>query len=375
MHLNETRYWPVAKAALALLGCAALVLLAVCVLIPAFKNRVVPAAAPGEPAPRQTVQPPQAGPDLSLSAAESLQGAVPQTVLLAAAAGVEALADPFVFGREILFAAGADTAHLTRLVRVDPVTGAVTELAAERVHDALRNPCEDEAYAVYFDAKAAGGGTVRALNKQTGEISAVCAVASGMPRLYLESPYLAFCERVSADAARLCVWNLSTGENVALAMFTDPAYASSAPCIDGGAVYFVDAAGDGGGLSVIRSVRLSDGAASEYAPNTYVHSPQAGGEEIAWLTGNRGDDSDLYLRKDGDAVRIARGVVDFALASGYLAYSRDETVFACALENGRTHVLSAAGSSAQLAAAGEGLILWRDLTDTDRPLWKYILIG
>ncbi len=373
MHLNETRCWPVVRAALALLGCAALVLLIVFVLIPAYRNRPDSDAAARAPAARQTARPADAGHDFSRSAAESLQSAVPQTVLLAAAEGVEALADPFVFGNEILFAAGPDTAHLTRLLRVDPATGAATELAVAREHDAVRNPCEDEAYAVYLDAKADGGGTVRALNKQTGESNAVCAVASGVPKLYLESPYLAFSERVSADAARLCVWNLSTGKNVALAVFTDPAYASSAPFIEGGKVYFADA--DDGGLSVVRTVRLSDGAISGYAPGTYVHNPQASGEMAAWLTGNRGGDSDLYLAGDGDAVRIARGVVDFAIAPGCLVYSRDETVFACTIEDGRTYVLSAAGSSAQLAAAGEGLILWRDLTDAGRPLWKYVPLG
>lgn len=376
MYLNETRCWPVLKVGLALLVCMALALGALALLARARGGLTAALPEGGLPtsSPEAFPSAAQASPTLHAQTAQTLDTASPQTVLLSPSAQAAALCDPFAYNGLLLFAAGEDAAQPTRLLRVDPASGEATEIPAVREHDALRNPCEDEAYLVYLDAAAGGGGTVRAIRQSTGETFAVCTLASGVAKLYLDSPYLAFTERISAEASRLCVWNLDTGVSVALAVFTDPFYASSAPCLADGTIYFADQ-GDGG-TSVIRAISLADGGETVLQPGALAHDPRILDQTLAYLTAPFGADGALcWFSPAGEPVRVARGAVDFGLLPGCLAYCRDETIYAVSLEDGRTHVLSAAGTRAQLAFAGGGVLLWRDLTDPDAPLWKFVRLG
>lgn len=368
MHLNETRAWPVVKAALLLVLVAAVVAGGVLFVIPALRNGAFGRAnesAHGEN-----------GPGGVPAALDDVGFGQPGIVQLVRPEGVKALADPFLAGAQILFAVGPELTALDRLLLVDPVTGACTELPAQKQNATLRNPCMDDAYVVYADVSAEGGGAIRVYDRQTEGVRTLCTVAAGVPELMLSTPYLLVQERTAEGLTRLNLWDLSTGESAALALFSDSPFGASRACLRENNVYYADASARADGTGVICTVHLPEGSTESFDPETVVFDPKAAGNALAWLAGNHGASSDLYLQLDGGAPRrIARGAVDFALTAGCAVYNRDETVFACVFENDRTVVLSETGTNAQLAAANDRLVLWRDVTDPDRPVWKYVWIG
>ena len=375
MRLNESRYWPVARAILIFLFATALVLFSVLVAFPKLKkgfpqNAEVMGDAPVSAS--STPKPVQQTPDIPIS--QRLQTVLPETLRFSMPEGIGALTDPFVYGSQILFSAGSDLASLTRLLRVDPASETAELLPVEATFDAVRNPVEDDAYLAFVDAKTGGGGAVRVLNKATAQTQTLYQLESGVPKLYLESPYLMFSERISSSAVRLVVWDLGTDLSIAPAVLTDTVYATSAPSLSHGTIAFADK--DEAGSTVVRTIGLGSGKTNVFEAETLVHDPQLCGDLLAWLTSPHGEDCSLYLQRGNSApMRIARGAANYVLTTDFITYSSDETVYACALDNQRTYILSAAGTSTQLAGASERLILWRDVTNASAPVWQYVLLG
>ena len=371
VHRNETRAWPVVKAALILLAVAAVLALAVKFGVPAVQRALHGDREAGDAAqlshPNALVAPDGAG---------KLATAMPQTVLLSRPENIKALADPYVLDEQILFAAGPTLSSLTAILQVEPVTGACVELVTQRQFDTLRNPCGDSDYLVYADVKQDGGGAIRVLARETGETRELCTVAAGVPELCFCAPYLLVRERVGDGGVRLNLWDVSTGESAALALFYDSPFGTSSAWLSDNLVLYADASGKTDGTGLLCAVALPDGELTQFVPGTYVHDPKSSGNIVAWLAGNHGEKSDLYMRiGSGEQKRIARGAVDFSITNSCVVYNRDETVFACSFADDKTYVLSETGTNAQLAASSDALVLWRDVTDPAKPLWKYVWIG
>ena len=58
-----------------------------------------------------------------------------------------------------------------------------------------------------------------------------------------------------------------------------------------------------------------------------------------------------------------------------MVFSRDETVYAYVFADDKTYLISETGSNAQFVMAGEDYALWRDLSDPNQILWKYIRVS
>jgi hypothetical protein len=286
-----------------------------------------------------------------------------------------AVVDPSVYENEILFATGESEDACDRLVRLEPETGAFETVEVQRINDTLRCPVENADVLVYLDAKLAGGGSIRMLDKLSGETSVLAEYAYAAPHLSLEAPYLIGTEHTGETTAKLMVCNIETKELLTLAMFEDSSYADSEPSIRSGQVIYADADETNPGDSLIRTVLLSDGSRWDYSAGTYVHDPKSAGDRWAYLTGNHDGDSDLYVSVSGGSPkRIARGVIDFDITPSCVVYSRDETVYAYTFSDDKTFVLSETSTNSQFVMAGGDYALWRDMTDPDAPLWKYIKV-
>ncbi len=371
MQLNETRFWPVVKAAGIVVLCAGFVALILLVGLPALRGALVPPSAT-QPEPVQAAATPAPVTEAdSRPISTRLQSALPQALDFTLPQGATVAADPSIYNGQILFCIGMDATRLTGIIRVEPASGTVETLTISPKNDSLRNPVEDGATLAYFDADSSGGGAVYVLDKSTNETRLVCQVGFGVPKLYLSAPYLAFAQRISDTATRLNVFNLESGAAVAPAMLlSGSGYDSSAISLDGATLTYADMGQDGG--SAVHSIQLDTGNVSQDAIDGFVHNLQRRGNRLAWLSASLGEDSDLYLAGEGGtAGRIARDVANFYLGAEYVAYGCGETIYACALDNNRTYILNAAGTTGQLVAADDSLILWRDVTDPQSPIWTY----
>ncbi len=286
-----------------------------------------------------------------------------------------AVVDPSVFEGEILFATGVSENTCDRLVRLNPETGDFVNVAIERMNDTIRYPVENTDVILYADCKTAGGGSIVKLDKATGKTAVLSAFALEAPKLALEAPYAIWTERTDESTAKLVVCDITSGELLTLAVFTNSPYAESDPSIKSGQVIYADTDTGNADGSLIRTILLADNSRWDFSAGSFVHDPKSAGDRWAYLSGNHDGDSDLYVSVGGNApTRIARGVIDFDITPTCVVFSRDETVYAYAFADNKTYVLSETGTNSQFVMAGGDYALWRDMTDPNQPLWKYIKV-
>ena len=369
-NLDATSFGPALKLVVALVLLAAFALLTIFVFVPALTQRLQSGgslfgATPAAEAAAETAPP--VNPMLTNQV---------KTVQYGAGYGLPtAVVDPSVYEGEILFATGSSENACDRLVRLNPETGDFVNIAIERLNDTIRYPVENESVILYADCKTAGGGSIVKFDKATGKSAVLSAFALEAPRLAFEAPYAVWTERTDETTAKLVVCDITSGELLTLAVFTDSPYAESDPSIKSGQVIYADADAGNAGDSLIRTVLLADNSRWDFSAGSFVHDPKSAGDRWAYLSGNHDGESDLYVSVGGNApVRIARGVIDFDITPTCVVFSRDETVYAYAFADNKTYVLSETGTNSQFVMAGGDYALWRDMTDPDQPLWKYIKV-
>lgn len=286
-----------------------------------------------------------------------------------------AVVDPSVFDSEILFATGSSESACDRLVRLNPETGAYVNIDIPLLNDTIRYPLENETMILYADCKTAGGGSIVRLDKATGDTTVLSEFAMEAPRLALEAPYAVWTERTDETTAKLMVCDVTSGELLTLAVFTNSPYAESDPSIKSGQVIYADADSANAGSSLIRTVLLADNSRWDFSTGSFVHDPKSAGDRWAYLSGNHDGNSDLYVSIGGAAAtRVAKGVIDFDITPTCVVFSRDETVYAYVFSDNKTYMLNETGTNAQFVMAGGDYALWRDMTDASVPLWKYIKV-
>lgn len=370
LNLDATSFGPALKLVIALFLLAAIVLIAVFVALPLIRIKLAGKAEPagGTPAlPVSQQTAPLTNPILTNQVG---------TVQFGEGYGLPtAVVDPCVFGGEILFATGANADACNRLVRLNPETGAFVNIDIPLLNDTIRYPVENDEMILYADCKAAGGGSIMRLDKATGETAVLSEFALEAPKLALEAPYAIWTERTDETTAKLMVCDVTNGELLTLAVFSQSPYAESAPSIKSGQVIYADADTANPGSSLIRTVLLSDNSRWDFSAGSYVHDPKSAGDRWAYLSGNHDTSSDLFISVGGAAAkRIARGVIDFDITPSCVVFSRDETVYAYVFSDNKTYVLSETGTNAQFVMAGGDYALWRDMTDPALPIWKYIKV-
>lgn len=362
---DETALGPVLKLFITVAAAAAAVVLAVSVLRPAAGrlfggSMAEPTATPEAAAASKTESAP-------IAAAETL--VLPETL------GVFAITDPSIGGDTLLFCAGADAERPDALFEYGFATGEARAVGGvERAFDAVRNPVQNESYLVYMDAKAAGGGAIRVLDKAAGTTRWLADVRYGVPKLHLDGQYLCYTARTDEQAAELYVIDLAANRGLTLARFSGAQYGASEPDMAGGVVVYAGA--DAGGAGALEIADVINGARETWHQRTLVHDPRCNDRFYAFLSGAHGKDADLYvMQKGGKAALAARGVVDYALAADYAVYMLDGTIYAFGLADGKTHALSEASTADVLLAAGGGWALWRETGPNGAAVYRYQDLG
>lgn len=369
-NLDATSFGPALKLVVALLLLAVFAVLTVSVLMPFLTQRL----QSGDSLFDETIT--------SETAKETAPPINPmlinqvKTVQYGAGYGLPiAVVDPSVYAGEILFATGATENACDRLVRLNPETGSFVNIDIERMNDTVRYPVESAGVILYADCKTGGGGSVVRLDKATGKTSVLSEFALEAPKLALEAPFAIWTERTDATTAKLMVCDITNGELLTLAVFSGSPYAESHPSIKSGQVIYADADSANAESSLIRTVLLTDNSRWDFSAGSYVHDPKSAGDRWAYLTGNHDGESDLFVSVGGSAPsRIARGVIDFDITPTCVVFSRDETVYAYAFADNKTYVLSETGTNSQFVMAGGDYALWRDMSNPDQPLWKYLKV-
>lgn len=239
----------------------------------------------------------------------------------------------------------------------------------------------NEKWLVFTDGDRAGGGFVKAYNRETRNTVTVKQYYAGQPALSLSGDALAWTERTGTYMDKLYVCNLETLEYVTVATFESSRYGQSRPSAGNGQLIWAEAdpsvAQDSGPKSVIRYIDLERNAGTgTYQANMYVHDPVTNGKDWAWIDGDHAEGAKLYLSVGrGEPVLVAENVLTYGISDDFLAYNRNNSIYVYFLEDGYEQIVTPASESAMLADVSSDKVIWFETGILSRDVLKYAAIS
>ena len=294
-------------------------------------------------------------------------------------------ADATAHNGTLMFCAGEivnGDAYMTALMEVN--TDSKSSKTARRVNLVLENDhimyaTFNDNWLVYLDAKNKGGGKIKfcEYNSDYSKAKVVKEVYTGHPALFLSGNYLAWTERTGTSMDKLFICDLSTMENATVQTFNRlTCYGVSKPHLLDNMLVWADVDSENSTGSLTSQVCILDVESGEYVsykPGMYVHDPKCNGKDvIAWMTGNHGPDSDLYVSYNcKDPELVAEGVVDFYMGENFIAYQRDQAVFVYTLSTKETYRITRNVENAQIIGVSENCVIWNEIASGNRETLKF----
>ena len=263
--------------------------------------------------------------------------------------------------------------------------GSVTELPIKPRNAHFIYPVINDEWLVYLDADLKGGGDICAYRFGRFDVDPIVIkkVYVGQPIIRLDGHYISWIERTGTNRDKLFVCDLETQETTVVAMFTSSSYGTSAPYMHGGTLIWAsdgtERFEDGRMASTMKRIDLVSSGIKDQAVDTYVHDPEFNGSYYVWIDAHYSEKSTLYYAPASEAEKldshaIAQGVVDFILDEDFVAYSIDEAIYVYMFKSGESFRITPERELAQLLGAGEGRVIWMDVTTRERDVLKYALI-
>lgn len=296
-------------------------------------------------------------------------------VVFDAASSYRWFGDPYIYNGEMVLSAGKlidSNAELVDLYFYYPDTRTAEKLDITLQNTHFMFPKFNDKWLVYLDAAIDGGGNIMALDLTDSAAKPVLVkeVYSGQPELMLDGDYLAWTDRTGTKMDKLFVCDLNTLESTVVHMFSNNSYGQSLPSLRNGLLVWSDAGT--GDASVIYSMKIGSAALNTYNAGVYVHDPESNGRYTAWLDAHHSPGTNLYLSISGGEARIiATGVVEFGMSDTFVAYSKDEVIYAYRFDNGRTYRISAEYEAAQFLGVSDSCVIWMDVTSRERDILKF----
>ncbi len=288
--------------------------------------------------------------------------------------------DPYFYNDVMLLSGGKlvdGQAVMNTLLRYYPETrtAEVLPIRPNNTHIMFAK-CNDD-HLVYLDAKENGGGTIMAVDLKSGSYvpKKVKDIYTGLPEIMLGGNYLAWIDRTGTRMDKLFVCDLTSMESTTLAMFSSSPYGESLPCLQNGMLFWADADSGSGENSMIHSIALTASTSHSYAPGTYAHDPQGNGRYLVWLDAHHSEEANLYYSEnEGAAQLVASGVVQCGLSKHFVAYSKDEAIYAFVFDNKKTYRISSDRENAMFLGVSEDKVAWMDVTSRERDIVKFARI-
>lgn len=289
--------------------------------------------------------------------------------------------DPYMFDGKMVLSAGKlidSQASLLDLYFYEPDSRTAQKINVTLQNDHFMFPKFNGHWLVYLDAKQNGGGylTMLDLTDESAEPVIIKEIYAGLPEPMLDGDCVAWIDRTGTRMDKLFVCRLDTLETTVVSMFSNNSYGQSLPYFRNGTLIWADANSSGASgsddTSVIYSMQIGSPSLSTYSAGTYVHDPQTNGTYTAWLDAHHSPDTCLYYSKNGDQpTKIASGVVQFGMWDTFIAYSKDEVIYAYRFDNGKTYRISAEYEAAQFLGVSDSCVIWMDVTSRERDIIKF----
>lgn len=291
--------------------------------------------------------------------------------------------NPYVFGSQVVFTTGeaTETTPVINTVAIyDMTSGQVTPVAGiTKKNDSLFEPKMNDKYIVYLDCKSENGGAVCGYDIAAGTSFVMRDYYYGMPKVSLSGNYALWMQQTGDGTDKLYLYNLETKEVATLEVFINTSFSISAAYMSNDSIIYVQPEGESQVLdrsssstnaqfSIIPLVNNGDAQRATYCPGIFVYDPMINGNDIVFLNGTGDENSSLmYIRKDGDKysepLEIAKGVLNYYIGDGFVAYTKDQAVHIYYFKDGSTGTLSSSATKVMLASVNGKDVLWYDVTD------------
>lgn len=281
---------------------------------------------------------------------------------------------PMMLGKDLLYSSGSDEGGNPKMYNFYIYN---TEKNETNVVEGLKLDGDDflygtmnESWLLFLDAKRAGGGWIKALDRKTGTAFTVKRVYIGTPVVRLVGSWAFWIERTGTRMDKLFAFDLKTKENVAIATFDNSIYGQGTVGACEKEIVWADADPKQdidealvAPKSELHMLDLSTGKQTTFAPNMYVHDPQSNGSVRAWVNTNYSPEAALYIR-DGNAApeMVAEGIAGYGLGSNFVAYEKDEAIWVYLWGNGVKQKLTGEKEKAMFLNVSNDHVLWLDVT-------------
>lgn len=289
--------------------------------------------------------------------------------------------DPYFYNDTLLLTGGKlldGSAMMNTLLRYYPETRSAETIPISPANAHIMFPkCNDD-WLVYLDAKMDGGGAIMAAKLQDGTAMTpkkVKDIYTGQPQIMLDGDYIAWIDRTGTRMDKLFVCDLRSFETTTLTMFSSSPYGESLPYLYNGVIYWADTDSGAGENSMIHSIAINESTSHAYSAGTYAHDPQGNGRYMIWLDAHHGEDTNLYYcENQGAAQKIAAGVVQAGLSEKFVAYSKDQAIYAFVFDNKKTYRITSTQENALFLGVSEDKVIWMDVTSRERDIVKFAVL-
>ena len=115
--------------------------------------------------------------------------------------------------------------------------------------------------------------------------------------------------------------------------------------------------------SHITEIDLSTGTETSYDWERYAYAPQKNNGRIVFLSSASGVPDDLYISENGETPYLLESdVTNMQVGEGFVAYTKDDVIYAYVFQTGRRYKLSKDISKGLLQMVNGNIVLWYDVT-------------
>ena len=231
-------------------------------------------------------------------------------------------------------------------------------------YDNILFPRMNDDFIVFLDSSLSGGGRICIYNRNTKKQTALKDYLYSAPILTLSGNTLSFMQQAGDSLDRLYFADLDSGETVAYRVFSGlPLAPSAIDAAKSKVVYSIPyRTEDGFDRSRIYTLNLATGSEYENEPGKLINDIKTDGEYTVFLTSSTGMPTDLYMLDGKTPKLIANNVVNFDMGDGFIAYTRDDAVYAYHFADKTDYKLNSDISRAYLCSAEGDMVCFMDVT-------------
>jgi len=277
--------------------------------------------------------------------------------------------DPFFDGDRIIFSTDGnvnDGVALNTVLLYDANTKEVTALpGVTKKYDNIIMTKLSGNYAVWIDCMKEGGGRICGYDIEKQKMFVIKEFGYAIPEISISGNYIAFMQVAGETTQRLYLYDLENRTNTTVKVYESKNVSCGNVSISGTDMVWSEYASDG--TAVMRCLDFSDGIAEykEYEFGDWVFEPKTNGEYIMFTNKKNSLDADLMLSSGGEApVKIASGVLDYAIGDNFAVYSIDEKIYVVALDKAlQSEAISGDVIRAKFASLNHDNLCFYDVTD------------